>query len=210
MLFGFGAMHPWGSFDIPESFARSLVPALTGLETPPPAPAKPPAVVMAIVNTQKAWYSADALYGPYDRHPERARDWNLEAGGNTDLGEPICAPFDGYVVYAANAGRAHGKVVVIAGVVDGQLVSWHGKHLQRIATSPWAHVKPGDAIGTVGNAEGYYAGAHLHEEVCVGAITGPTHDWRDTSYNYVDPAAWYKQHGVDSALVDRMCRLDGR
>ena len=86
---------------------------------------------MPIVNTHKPWYSADAYYGPYDGHPNRARDWNLEAGGNSDLGEPLQFPCDGTVVYAANAGGLHGLVVSFVAVVDGQLVNWHWKHLQR-------------------------------------------------------------------------------
>jgi hypothetical protein len=191
-----------------EYSAGELPPA-----TPPQVvtpPAEPPQVVMAIVNTGKAWYSADGLFGPYDGHPRRARDMNLETGGNTDLGEPLQAPFEGDVVYASNAGGKHGKVIIIVGIVDGELTCWHGKHLQRIDTRIWAHVKPRTPIGAIGNAEGQYAGAHLHEEICIGAITGPTQDWRDPAFEYVDPAEWYKAHGVDPALVDRMCARDGR
>ena len=211
MLFGFGAQHPWESFDIPESFARSLVAPLRAVSAPPPVTPEPQpsAVVMAIVNTDKAWYSADSVFGPYDGHPERARDWNLETGGNTDLGEPLQAPCDGYVVYAANAGGGHGLVVSFVALVDGELVNWHWKHLQRADIKQWQRVAQGERIGAVGNAYGQYS-AHLHEEIVVGAITGPTHDWRDPAFEYVDPAEWYKAHGADAALVDRLVRYDGR
>ena len=213
MLFGFGAQHPWETFNIPEGFARSLVAPLRAVSAPPPMvppPVTPLEVVMAIVNTGKAWYSADSLFGPGEGHPEHARDWNLESMGNTDLGEPLQAPFEGDVVYASSAGGKHGKVIIIVGIVDGKLTCWHGKHLQRIDTRIWAHVKPGTPIGAIGNAEGQYAGAHLHEEMCIGAITGPTQDWRDPAFEYVDPAEWYKAHGVDAALLDRLTRYDGR
>jgi len=205
----------WQPFEV-NSIAAQIIAGYSGATSPQPAqpeqpsaPAAKPAVILPIVNTGKAWYTADAYYGAYDGHPARARDWNLESGGNTDLGEPIQAPCDGFVVYAANAGGAHGIVVSYVALVGGELINWHWKHLLRTNVRQWQRVSQGQLVGAIGNAGGQYS-AHLHEEIVVGAITGPTHDWRDTSYNYVDPAAWYKQHGVDSALVDRMCRLDGR
>lgn len=212
MVFGFGAQSPWESFDVPEGFARSLVAPLRALDVPvvtPPVVAPTGAVIMPIVNTGKAWYSADSLFGPYDGHPARARDWNLESMGNTDLGEPLQAPCDGWVVYAQNAGGGHGLVVSFVAVVDGEIVNWHWKHLQRADVKQWQRVKQGQPIGTIGNAYGQYS-AHLHEEVVRGAITGPTQDWRDPAFEYVDPAEFYIAHGVDAALVERMCKRDGR
>ena len=212
MVFGFGAQSPWESFDVPEGFARSLIAPLRALGQPvvtPPVVAPTGAVIMPIVNTHKAWYSADSLFGPYDGHPARARDWNLESMGNTDLGEPLQAPCDGWVVYAQNAGGGHGLVVSFVAVVDGEIVNWHWKHLQRADVKQWQQVKQGQRIGAIGNAYGQYS-AHLHEEVVRGAITAPTQDWRDPAFEYVDPAEWYKAHGVDAALVDRMTQYDGR
>jgi hypothetical protein len=213
MVFGFGAQSPWESFDVPEGFARSLIAPLRALGQPvvtPPVVAPTGAVIMPIVNTHKAWYSADSLFGPYDGHPARARDWNLESMGNTDLGEPLQAPCDGWVVYAQNAGGGHGLVVSFVAVVDGEIVNWHWKHLQRADVTQWERVTQGQPIGAIGNAYGQYSGAHLHEEVVRGAITAPTQDWRDPAFEYVDPAEWYIAHGVDRALVDRMTQYDGR
>jgi hypothetical protein len=51
-------------------------------------------------NLEKAWYEA-AHRGPYNVHPERCEDWNLETLGNTDLGEPLVAPWSGVVIAAA-------------------------------------------------------------------------------------------------------------
>ncbi len=214
MLFGVGATDVWleGGFDVPEDFAWSLVDPLARLGQEPvfTQPTPQGGILLPIVNSHKAWYSADSLFGPYDGHPARARDWNLEAGGNSDLGEPLQFPCDGTVVYAGNAGRGHGNVVSFVTVLKGVLWNLHWKHLQRLDVKQWAQVKQGQIVGTVGNADGYYAGAHVHEEAVRGAITGPTQDWRDPAFEYVDPAEWYKAHGVDAALVDRMTGYDGR
>jgi hypothetical protein len=93
--------------------------------------------------------------------------------------------------------------------VGGELTCWHWKHADAIATRIWAHVRPGAPVCTVGTAGGQYS-AHGHEEFCIGAITGPTQDWRDTAYNYVDPAAWYIAHGVPREQVERMTKRDGK
>lgn len=203
----------WQPFEV-NSIAAQIVAESVQEQPPvvePPVIPEPPTsgVILPIVNTHKPWYSADAYYGPYDGHPNRARDWNLEAGGNSDLGEPLQFPCDGTVVYAANAGGLHGLVVSFVAVVDGQLVNWHWKHLQRADVKQWQQVKRGQPIGTLGNAYGQYS-AHLHEEIVAGAITGPTQDWRDPAFEYVDPAEFYKAHGVDAALVDRLTKRDGR
>jgi murein DD-endopeptidase MepM/ murein hydrolase activator NlpD len=162
-----------------------------------------------MLNSDKAWYTADARCGPYNGHPTRARDWNLESGGDTDLDEPLVAPAPGSVVYAGNAGEGHGLVVVFVGSVDGLLVNWHWKHLNRLDVRAWQWLEEGDPLGTIGNAGGKYA-AHLHEEVLLGAITGPTHSWNDCDYDYVDPAAFYAAHGADVALIERLTKYDRR
>lgn len=205
----------WQPFEVNSIAAQitaestQAAPVVVPPVTPPVVPAGAK-VIMPIVNTGKAWYSADAYFGPYDDHPARARDWNLEAGGNSDLGEPLQFPCDGTVVYAGNAGRGHGNVVSFVTVLKGVLWNLHWKHLQRLDVKQWAQVKQGQLVGTVGNADGYYAGAHVHEEAVRGAITGPTQDWRDPAFEYVDPAEFYIAHGVDAALVDRMTQYDGR
>ena len=183
--------------------------ALSGPEQPLPMPDVAHPLIMPIVNIAKAWYSADEIFGVYDGHPSRARDWNLETGGNTDLGEPLQAPCDGSVVYAGDAGGAHGIVVSFVAVVDGQLVNWHWKHLLRADVRQWQRLKRGERIGAIGNAGGQYS-AHLHEEVLLGSISGPTQDWRDISLSYTDPAVFYIAHGVPEAQVKRMFLHDGR
>jgi len=162
-------------------------------------------VCMAIKNTDKRWYEASSRYGRYDGHPERAEDWNLESGGNTDLGEPLVAPFDGLVVNAAQYGGGLGRIVSIVGVTKaGILVTWQGRHLQTMAVKAGQVVKCGDPIGSIGNADGRYAGAHLHEQIIMGETPGPTEDWRNARYNYVRPSEWYISMGVSRAMVDRL------
>ena len=209
-----GANNEWGDFDLTEQHCREIA-AYTASkweEEPMSNPIPPiqiPSVIMPIVNTAKAWYTADELFGPYDAHPTRARDWNLETGGNSDLGEPLQAPCDGTVVYAGNAGGGHGIVVSFVAVIDGKLANWHWKHLLKADVKQWQRMKQGEIIGAIGNAGGQYS-AHLHEEIVVGAITGPTQDWRDTTYKYVDPAQWYIANGVPKAQVERMFKRDSR
>jgi len=168
-------------------------------------------VCMAIKNTDKRWYEASSRYGRYDGHPERAEDWNLESGGNTDLGEPLVAPFDGLVVNAAQYGGGLGRIVSIVGVTKaGILVTWQGRHLQTMAVKAGQVVKCGDPIGSIGNADGRYAGAHLHEQIIMGETPGPTEDWRNARYNYVRPSEWYISMGVNRAMVDRLRKWDGK
>ena len=70
-------------------------------------------------------------------------------------------------------------------------------------------VRVGDPIGSIGNADGRYAGAHLHEQICIGEVPGATQDWMNTRYNYVRPSDFYIEHGVARALVERLRRWDG-
>jgi hypothetical protein len=174
----------------------------------PVSPVQKPSVIMSIKNIEKKWYSADERAGPYDGHPEHARDWNLESFGNTDYGEPLCAPCDGTVVFSGDVGGLHGIVIVFVAVVDGELTCWHWKHLSRSDVRLWQQVKQGELVGAIGNAGGQYS-AHLHEEIVVGTITGSMQDWRDSAFDYQDPAAWYIAHGVPASQVNRMVKYDG-
>mgnify|MGYP006294588231 CR=1 FL=1 len=170
------------------------------------------AVQMPLKNTDKAWYEATRRYGPYRYHPQRCEDWNLETGGNTDLGEPLVAPFNGLVLSARNWGGNIGRVVQILGGVDAQMVVWAGWHLQDIAVVAGQIVYAGDPLGTIGNADGRYAGAHLHEQICILNEYGVPHPRTfpsDGRYGWVQPSQFYIDHGVDAALVERLAAWDG-
>ena len=171
-------------------------------------------VVMPLKNIHKKWYEATRVYGRYNYHPERCEDWNLESGGNTDLGEPLVAPFPGLVISAAQYAGSVGRVVQILGRErTGKMVVWSGWHLHTITIAAGQYVEAGDDIGSIGNADGRYAGAHLHEQICVigsAGIPGPTVFASDSRYNWQQPSVWYLSHGIDAALMDRLTRMDGK
>lgn len=157
----------------------------------------------------KEWYEATRRYGPYRLHPERCEDFNLETGGNTDLGEVLVAPFTGFVLAARNLGGRIGKVVQLLGIWDDAQYVWAGWHLQEISplAMPGRIVEIGDRIGTVGNADGRYAGAHLHTQVCELDASGIPAPWAfasDDRYSWLQPSEWFIDMGVDAELV-RVC-----
>jgi len=220
----------WEHFNVNDIWGRVIMeydPHREVSPKPTPQPPKPepqprpePAgfprierVCFPMRNVQKAWYESSQLYGPYDGHPERAEDYNLESMGNTDLGEPLVAPFRGLVICAKDFGGGHGKVLAILGVDrDGTLVVCRMKHLHTFAAGirPGVWVEAGQDVGTIGNAGGYYAGAHLHLEIVTGAVPGPVEDWRNPAYQFVQPSAWLQALGVDRALVERLRKYDKR
>lgn len=164
--------------------------------------------VMPMVNVEKAWYEATRRFGPYNYHPNRCEDWNLETGGNTDLGEPLCAPFSGLVLAAHNYGGGIGRVVQLLGATPGgELIVWGGWHLHAITVSQGQVVRVGDPVGSIGNADGRYAGAHLHEQVCVvgpAGVPAPTTFASNSNYRWQMPSVFYVERGVDPALVRRL------
>lgn len=193
----------WRNFD-----SNVLMPRTIAEDEPREETVTETKLIMPMKNIQEAWYAADSLFGPYDDHPTHAMDWNLETGGNSDLGEPLVAPTQVYVVDILPPFGKVGKVLSVAGFVDGLLVNWQWRHLQSIAVKQWQVLAQGDATATLGNAEGQYS-AHLHEQICVGAIAPIGTDWRDTRFNWVCPSEFYAKHGVDPALVARLYKWNG-
>lgn len=93
-----------------------------------------------------------------------AWDFSLSGtSGNADLGLPVVSPEDGIVVYAqdyASGADAWGKCVVVK-FANGQYGLF--AHLEQIVVKKNESVKQGQVVGTLGNADGYYAnGAHIH------------------------------------------------
>ena len=176
-----------------------------------PQPIQPTAqVVPALKNIDKAWYEATERYGPYNGHPTYCEDWNLESGGNTDLGEPLVAPFDGLVINASDVGGAWGKMVRIVGkTLEGELMCWCGAHLDEIYVSVGDNVAAGQDIGTIGTADGQYS-AHLHEQVSIGEVPGVEIFGTDRRYDFRRPSEFYVEHGVDQGLMDRLRKWDGK
>ncbi len=164
-------------------------------------------------NLHKEWYEATRVFGPYNYHPARCEDWNLETGGNTDLGEPLVAPFSGIVLSAHNWGGGTGRVIQLLGVTkDGAIVVWAGWHLKDVLVKAGQLVRVGDLIGSIGNADGRYAGAHLHEQICVvnqNGVPAPHTFASNNNYDWKQPSAFYVEHGVDVELVRRVTERDG-
>lgn len=177
-------------------------------------------------NLDKEWYEASQRYGPYAArirslmrstflaflllpHPALCADWNLESGGDTDLGEPLVAPFSGLVLSARNWGGSVGQVVQMLGVTGGgEVIVWAGWHLQGYVVDAGQFVRMGEPVGAIGNAGGYYRGAaHLHEQICVvNALGIPRPDLfagSDRRYGWQSPPVFYVQRGVDPDLVAR-------
>lgn len=171
-------------------------------------------VVMPMRNIHKRWYEATRVFGPYNVHPRRCEDWNLETGGNTDLGEPLVAPFAGLVIAATNYGGGIGRVVQLLGRErDGTLVVWAGWHLHEMHVARGQVVEAGDDIGSIGNADGRYAGAHLHEQICIvngAGIPSPVTFAADSRYNWQQPSVWYVTRGIPQETMDRLTRMDGK
>ena len=78
----------------------------------------------------------------------------------SEPGTPIVAAADGVVVYGGRLGN-YGNVVQ---VYHGGGVSTIYGHMRDILAEPWAYVRRGDKIGTVGNT-GRSTGPHLHYEI---------------------------------------------
>ena len=158
----------------------------------------------------KAWYAAHNRW-KYDCHPP-AFDWNLETGGDSDLGERLVAPFSGIVLSAVDWKGRTGRVIQLLGITPGgKLIVWGGWHLLDMFVSGGQIVSVGDEIGTIGNADGEYY-AHLHEQICIVGRYGiptPYTFVSDTRYHWCNCDEFYIEHGVDRELVERCVRWDG-
>ena len=164
-----------------------------------------------IQNIDKAWYEATRRYGPYNHHPQHCEDWNLETGGNTDLGEPLVAPFSGVVLAALDYGGRIGRVIQILGIAQDEMIVWAGWHLRASYVDAGDVVNIGEPIGTIGNAGGVYS-AHLHEQISVNSQYGIPQAWlfpANANWGWVQPSEFYKSHDVDPDLIDRLTAYDG-
>jgi hypothetical protein len=169
---------------------------------------------MATAET-KPWYEACHRFGPYNHHPGKCEDFNLETGGDSDLGEEIVAPFAGVVLANTNLRGGIGPVVQVMGITHSDvLYVWAGWHLEESDRfGAGKIVQAGEHLGTVGNCGGRYA-AHLHMQVCrVVHGSGIPAPWvfpSDGRYEWLQPSAFFVDMGVDRDLVRQCCEFDGR
>ena len=119
-------------------------------------------------------------------------DWNGNAGGDTDLGDPVYAAGGGVVVFSEDYLRGWGNVVIVRhAYIDetGRVTladSLYG-HLDRRMVRKYQLVTRGQQLGTIGTAHGKYA-AHLHFEVRKNTSIGMARSSYDQGYsNYFSP-----------------------
>lgn len=95
-------------------------------------------------------------------------DWNGVRGGDTDLGDPVYATANGYVMFARNYHVGWGNVVILRhAYYEGFTLkfcdSLYG-HLLDFSVQEGQQVHRGQQIGRIGNNFGMYE-AHLHFEM---------------------------------------------
>ena len=198
-------MHAWGR----DQF-REILRQVGLLDGDGPAATMPVIgeVVPSVVNLDKAWYEYYHVYNRNAPHYKYAADMNLETMGDTDLGEPVCSPFDGVVINCADYGGAWGKTVRVLGYEEGgEVVIWMGSHFQELRCRVGQRTYPGTEVGTIGKGPGGMYSAHLHEQIAVGEVLGP----RAFVFGapFVRPYEWYVAYGVDEALMTRLYDKDG-
>lgn len=136
--------------------------------------------------------------GYYDAQPfgeadHLGNDWNGNGGGDSDYGDPVYSVARGRVVFAADVGGGWGNVVRIVHRCDDGPVESVYAHLATIEVAAGSIIERGDAIGTIGDADGQYL-AHLHFELrtVVGLPIGGGYG-SDRS-GYLDPSAFIAGH----------------
>jgi murein DD-endopeptidase MepM/ murein hydrolase activator NlpD len=92
-------------------------------------------------------------------------DFNGIGGWNSDLGDPVYAVADGYVLSAGWPADGWGNVITLLHEIeDGPQIQTFYAHLDTMTVPVGKQVRRGDKIGTIGNANGNYL-AHLHFEL---------------------------------------------
>lgn len=129
---------------------------------------------------------------PFLKNDHLGDDWNAVTGGDSDLGDPIYAIANGYVVFAKDISGGWGKVVrVMHQLDDTTYVESLYAHCDSMLVKPNQGVKRGDQIATIGNANGAYY-AHLHLEIR-DSVEMEVGGGYSSYYNgFVDPTAFIK------------------
>jgi murein DD-endopeptidase MepM/ murein hydrolase activator NlpD len=95
-------------------------------------------------------------------------DWNGVHGGNTDLGDPVYATANGYVMFARNYHVGWGNVVILRhAYYEGSTLKYCDSlygHLLDFSVQEGEQVRRGQKIARIGNNFGMYE-AHLHFEM---------------------------------------------
>ena len=132
------------------------------------------------------WYNAQ----DFGENRHLGEDWNANAGGDTDCGQPVFAAADGSIIFAGDAGPGWGNVLIVEHTAeDGTKVQSLYGHLNTLDRIE-GEITRREQIGTVGNANGRYP-CHLHFEIRWNACpfwskTGP--GYSDERNGWIDPS----------------------
>lgn len=124
------------------------------------------------------YYKSRGLRLATPRH--LGEDWNGNAGGNSDLGDPVYSIGIGLVTYAADARGRWGKVVIVRHAFrepkTGKVLCCQTlyAHLDRIDVQLGQLVGRGQQIGTIGTNNGMFP-AHLHAELHFNVLVNCGH-----------------------------------
>lgn len=138
----------------------------------------------------KGYYNAQK----FGKNNHLGDDWNGIGGGNSDLGDPVYAIANGYVVFAENIHGGWGNVIRIVHYINKnkQVESLYA-HCDKIMVKQGQYVKKGQQIGTIGTNNGQYY-AHLHFEIRseVGMPIG--NGYSKNTKGYLDPTEFIKNN----------------
>ena len=125
-------------------------------------------------------------------------DWNGVHGGDTDLGDPVYAAANGFVMFARNYHVGWGNVVILRhAYYEGSTLKYVDSlygHLLDFSVHEGEQVRRGQQIGRIGNNFGMYE-AHLHFEMRKNLQIGMFRSSfaRDFS-NYYSPNQFVAEH----------------
>ena len=189
MVFGFGALSPWESFDIPEGFAGSLVAPLRDLAAADMLEegdrrliielARPLAYTSA-TNKVTQWFGENrAMYAQYGLSGHNGLDYRAPEG------TPVLAAHPGVARVYDQGSTGLGRYVRLF-YYDGAgelRYSTRYAHLSQWRVTDGQRVRRGDVLGLSGNT-GNSTGAHLHFDLQVAGMTNPAYGDR------IDPCPW--------------------
>jgi murein DD-endopeptidase MepM/ murein hydrolase activator NlpD len=103
----------------------------------------------------------------YDRFGawHTGEDWNGLGGGDSDLGDPVCATANGQVIASDYYTPSWGNIVLVQHQMpSGDEVWSQYAHLRERGVAVGDYVSRGQRLGTLGKGHGNYP-AHLHFEI---------------------------------------------
>lgn len=138
----------------------------------------------------KGYYNAQ----PFGANDHLGDDWNGTGGGNSDLGDTIYSIANGKVVFAKDIKGGWGNIIrVVHTLGDQSQVESLYAHCDKILIQTGSIVKKGEAIGTIGNANGRYL-AHLHLELR-STINMPVGEgYSKNTKGYLDPTKFIESN----------------